>query len=224
MFRINFIASSREIALRWMPQNNFDNKSTLVQVMAWCRQATGHYLRQCWPWIMSPYDVTRPQWFKILIHQLQFFRRWHLFVRDHFVYAPSKWETMLQCNVASHWVGAYTKWSLICTAVFIWIDTSTLLLCVGVWSHIYVKNRYCNIMRENDSFCKNLFVMLKEQTIISTKRLMKSPPKEHCICLFNPLSFFHDRCANRYSSPSIGTGLNTNSDMTFRCLRGKCSI
>ena len=29
--------------------------------------------------------------------------------RDHFVYASSQWET-LQCNVASHWLGAYTKW------------------------------------------------------------------------------------------------------------------
>ena len=32
--------------------------------------------------------------------------------RDHFVYAPSQWETTLQCNVASHWLDAHTKWSL----------------------------------------------------------------------------------------------------------------
>ena len=32
--------------------------------------------------------------------------------RDHFVYAPSQCETMLHCNVVSHWLGAYTKWSL----------------------------------------------------------------------------------------------------------------
>ena len=25
---------------------------------------------------------------------------------------PSQWETMLHCNVVSHWLGAYTKWSL----------------------------------------------------------------------------------------------------------------
>ena len=37
-------------------------KSTLVQVMVWCRQATNHYLSQCWPRFLSPYDVTRPQW------------------------------------------------------------------------------------------------------------------------------------------------------------------
>ena len=33
-------------------------------------------------------------------------------VRDHFVNAPSQWETMLHCNVVSHWLGTYTKWSL----------------------------------------------------------------------------------------------------------------
>ena len=30
--------------LRWTPQDLIDDKSTLVQVMAWCRQATSHYL------------------------------------------------------------------------------------------------------------------------------------------------------------------------------------
>ena len=39
-----------------------DDKSTLVQVMAWCRQTTSHYLSQCWPSSMSPYGVTRPEW------------------------------------------------------------------------------------------------------------------------------------------------------------------
>ena len=29
--------------------------------MAWCRQATSHYLSQCWLRSMSPYGVTRPQ-------------------------------------------------------------------------------------------------------------------------------------------------------------------
>ena len=39
-----------------------EDKWTLVQAMAWCRQATSHYLSsQCWPRFMSPYDVTRTQ-------------------------------------------------------------------------------------------------------------------------------------------------------------------
>ena len=33
--------------------------------------------------------------------------------RDHFVYAPSQWKKKaLQCNTISHWLGAYTKWSM----------------------------------------------------------------------------------------------------------------
>ena len=43
------------------PQDLFDNKSTLIQVMACCRQAAIHYLRQCCPRSLSPYGVTRPQ-------------------------------------------------------------------------------------------------------------------------------------------------------------------
>ena len=55
---------SYEIALRWMPLDVADDKSTLVQVMAWCRQATIHYLSQCWPRSLSPYGVIRPQCIK----------------------------------------------------------------------------------------------------------------------------------------------------------------
>ena len=42
--------------------------------------------------------------------------------RDHFVYAPSQWETTLQCNVVSHWLGTYTKLSL---------DRHSVQLCTG---------------------------------------------------------------------------------------------
>ena len=48
-----------EIVLRWLTQNLTNDKSTLVQVMAWCHQATSHYLNHCWPRSMSPYGVTR---------------------------------------------------------------------------------------------------------------------------------------------------------------------
>ena len=36
-----------------------------------------------------------------------------IIIRDHFMSAPHQWETMLQCNVISHWLGAYTKRSLV---------------------------------------------------------------------------------------------------------------
>ena len=57
---------SFEIALRWMPLGLTVDKWTLVQVMAWCRHATSHYLSKCWPRYMSPNGVTKPQW--VLMH------------------------------------------------------------------------------------------------------------------------------------------------------------
>ena len=45
-------------------------KSTLVQVMVWCRQATSYYLSQCQTTSLSPHGVTRPQWVKILAYDL----------------------------------------------------------------------------------------------------------------------------------------------------------
>ena len=55
---------SCELALRWMSIDLTEYKSTFVQVMAWCRQATSHYLNQWWPRSLSPYGFTRSQWVK----------------------------------------------------------------------------------------------------------------------------------------------------------------
>ena len=56
--QINKFISTSQIALMWMPQNIFDDRSILIQVVAWCRQAASHYLIQCWPlstlWYGSP--------------------------------------------------------------------------------------------------------------------------------------------------------------------------
>ena len=34
--------------------------------------------------------------------------------RGHSVYVPSQWEMVLHCNTISHWLGAYSEWSLQC--------------------------------------------------------------------------------------------------------------
>ena len=57
---------SCEIAPIWISLHFADDQSSLVQVMAWCRQATSHYPSQCWPRSLSPYGVTRPQWVNTL--------------------------------------------------------------------------------------------------------------------------------------------------------------
>ena len=40
---------SCEVAFRWMSPDITYDKSTMDQVMAWCRQETSHFLSQCWP-------------------------------------------------------------------------------------------------------------------------------------------------------------------------------
>ena len=52
------------IAFMWMAHDPGKCKLELVQVMAWCCQATSHCRNQCWPRSMSPYGVTRQQWVK----------------------------------------------------------------------------------------------------------------------------------------------------------------
>ena len=62
IFKPISLNSSRSLAEKLMPQNLIDGKLTLVQVMAWCSQATNHYLSQCWPSSVLSYGVTSPQW------------------------------------------------------------------------------------------------------------------------------------------------------------------
>ena len=64
IFKLNLVNGgwgvSYEIAIRWMPLDLTDDKSTLVQVMAWCRKATSHYLSQCWHRSVSNFKYKTP--------------------------------------------------------------------------------------------------------------------------------------------------------------------
>ena len=51
---------SCESALNWMQRNTFYDNLTLVHVMAPYREATKHYMGQCWPRSMLRCDVTGP--------------------------------------------------------------------------------------------------------------------------------------------------------------------
>ena len=64
-----------------------DDQSTLVQVMAWCHQATSHYLSQCWPRSLSPYGVTRPQWINAVVIS-KYVSGCYLILQRHYCYPP----------------------------------------------------------------------------------------------------------------------------------------
>ena len=67
---IGTFRSYHDNALRCMPQDITDDKSKLVQVLAWYRQATSHYLSQLWLSSLLPYGVVRPQWVKDTSYKL----------------------------------------------------------------------------------------------------------------------------------------------------------
>ena len=79
---------------------------------------------------------------------------WHLYAGIS-LYMPSQWETMLQCNIIPHWLGAYTKLSLymhlFCAESspepMIWLAIESIEINSGaVWIKIqvflYMKNVY----------------------------------------------------------------------------------
>ena len=61
----NFQDNFSDLWLMYLLWNCPKMNIIVLQVMAWCRQATSHYLSQCWPSSMSPYGITRPQWVNI---------------------------------------------------------------------------------------------------------------------------------------------------------------
>ena len=90
-----------QISLKCVSKAPMDSKPSLVQVsinelmtgqqwfMYWLGLGLGNYYIVNWTWLCSQRHD-----------------------RDHFLYVPSQWETTLQCNVVSHWLGTYTKWYL----------------------------------------------------------------------------------------------------------------
>ena len=50
---------SCELSLKWRPLDLTVDKSTLVQVIAWCYQVTSHYLSPCWLRSMLLYHYTK---------------------------------------------------------------------------------------------------------------------------------------------------------------------
>ena len=122
-----------EIALWWLSLDVTDDKSTLVQVMAWCRQATSHYLNQCWPRSLSLYGITRPQWVKIS-------------------YEPTN-NWWYSCNKIRHNNARCTLYGKCCNSLFaahlrnytrhICLDMVILVLCTGFTSANWVIKPVC---------------------------------------------------------------------------------
>ena len=121
---------SCKITLIWMSQDFTDDQSKLVQVMAWCRQATSHYMSQCWyrtPW---PHGVTRPQWVNCVLNVSDFTplfshgqRNRYPFVEGYHRKKSSKWDLIVLAKTyhlgwfgwrlsSEYWLYALHSWLL----------------------------------------------------------------------------------------------------------------
>ena len=58
---IDVLSIFRGMALIWLSLGLTEDKWTMVKAMAWCHEATSHYLNQCSPRSVSPDGVNRPQ-------------------------------------------------------------------------------------------------------------------------------------------------------------------
>ena len=67
--------------------------------------------------------------------------------RDHFVNAPSQWETMLYCHVVCHWLGAYTKWSLWIVKAFAVGTVFLECFCHLSFFPLYMFNKRCTDLK-----------------------------------------------------------------------------
>ena len=86
-------AYSCEIALIWIPQNTFDDRSILVQIVVWCCQ-TKHYQNQYEPRSMSPYGVTRQQ----VSHHLFWYKVYHFFIPCKRIFSTN-YECIFRCFI-----------------------------------------------------------------------------------------------------------------------------
>ena len=103
--------------------------------------------------------------------------------RDHFLNAPSQWEKTLQCNVVTHWLGSYTKWSLgLCidhnSPSLVRLHMTELLAINGLFTDIY---RWLNSSPGQNGchFTDNIFrcIFVNENFCFLIKSSIKFVPK-----------------------------------------------
>ena len=122
---------SCEIAIRWMQLDLTDDKSTLVQVMAWCRQVTSHYLSPCWPRSMSPNGVTRPQWVKCYsqVSRWWWIQIWVLYYLSKIHWVNGSWPHGVQPTMQSDYISESVILGLWCMGDQIMIENKTTNCC-----------------------------------------------------------------------------------------------
>ena len=126
-----------------MPQDLTDDKSTLVQVMAWCRQATSHYLNQCWPRSLSPYGVTRPQCVNMNVLYFKVFDALHaclVWAAVSWVHGMDAWGVLAEVHQPMANVPYYTLCFNEVERGVYWFHVVRLPVCLSVCGQNHVRS------------------------------------------------------------------------------------
>ena len=109
--------------------------------MAWCRQATSHYLNQCWPRSLSPYGIIRPQWVK---SKQQHSSMWHIAI-------------LTQCSheTDTSKMNHMTKVSFFHLSKISWAHNLSYVASIKLQ---LVNKHFCtgNIASETQAICRNI--------------------------------------------------------------------
>ena len=136
-----------------MPLDLTDDKSTLVQVMTWCRQATSHYLSQCWPRSMSPNGVIRLQWVNPL-RPCNAYR---------YYWTQSSLVQIMTCFLVRHWAITWTNGILSIGP----LGTNFSEILIGIPTVSFKKMQFKMSSAERRPFC------LKKASEMSTETNIK---------------------------------------------------
>ena len=174
-----------------MPLDFTDDQSTLVQVMAWCRQATSHYLSQCWPRSLSPFGITRSQWIDILCiycHICSYMQNQSiLLISNCMVNCMKKWLPVCRWHFESnffkwkfrdHSVSGPSQWmmALQCVTDSHWLGPFTeWSLNIAIFSLRYIKSDSVKLSVKSFGLCSystyvNTVELTKSLVIIVTKQ------------------------------------------------------
>ena len=160
--------------------------------MAWCRQATSHYLSQCWPRSMSPNGVTRPQWVNpyvldlILFQEIQYknliafsiISSWWVWHRQFNSLVPGTCKVIFKYVIFKHIVvndiqNSFCETALSYMPIGLTDDKSTLVQpqvmawCCQATSHClnqFDRDLWCHMVSlgRNELSCKTLPCILQE--------------------------------------------------------------
>ena len=141
----SILGTCHEIDQRWMSQNSTNEKSMLAQVMAWCHQATNHYLSECCPRFMA--SPAHNEWTIFFYNSLAFLQKSQLcaviklYLFCILDYAADIWMNSLDSFISFTWIVLHTKWWLLLSMYHLRSKMKTWASW-SKWKRRYVRNVY----------------------------------------------------------------------------------